>query len=496
MENKITYKKTIKQFAIIENDFDDLLFIFKKYNKIKKYIYSRYSGINSILTIKNSNKNIRDVWMKNGMIDSWSINRRYVRSAISDATSNIKSIWSNLKNTIKKHINNDKNLSNDDKHYIRYVLKSDEIFYDILNHKEINVSDKFNGLNKTKLNVYIRRITRLYKPNISNPKNLTMNLENEIYSYKNGYINIMGLVKNKRLSFKVNTNNVFNGTINLKLNDDKRLTISRAINCKCKDIELSDNIIGIDKNFINVIDTSNETSYGIGLNKLQIEYANEIKDKNKKRNYYHSKIKELRKSGTEVSKIENINKNNLGKKKYFKTKNRHKEGIKNIINKGLNEFILTEKPKIIGCEDISFTYSKHRNRIKEQGGSGRGKKVNLYLNQWMKGYINDRLIFKATQNNIELRYVNAAYTSQTCSISGHLGVRVGEWFYSESSRGGVYSGYNSAKIIKGRVFDNEITLGMSPIKVKAIIERRLVDKNSINKPNQPRPIEGANYPNV
>jgi hypothetical protein len=487
LNNNNTYKKNIKQFAYVDDSINELVHIFTKYNNVKNYVYSRYSGIKSIKLLSNSNKFIRDEWMKNNTINSWGINKRYVRSAISDATSNIKSMWSNLKNSIRKHINNDKKLSDNEKHYIRYVLKCDDCYYDILNHIPNEVNDKFNGLNKTKLNNYIRRITRLYKPNIGKSKSFSMKLEEEVYSYKNGFINIMSLTKGKRLSFKTNTVKQFKGTINLILKD-KVLTISKAEDCIIKKINENTNIIGIDKNFINVIDTSNETSYGEGLNDIQKEYSNIISNKTKKRNEYYSKIKELKKENTEDSliKINNIIKNNLGKIKFNKVKNKHKDTIKKVINKAINDFIEIEKPKVIVCEDISFTYSKHKNRIKKQEGKGRGKKVNLYLGQWMKGYLNDRLEYKSIINRIELKYVNAAYTSQTCNLTGLFGVRRGELFYPEGSKEGVYSGYNSAKIIRCRLEDKEISLKTPPYMVKAILQKRLSDNNTkvLNRANQ------------
>ena len=39
------------------------------------------------------------------------------------------------------------NLSNEDKHYIRYVLKADKLYQDILTHKNIDIPKMFEDKN-------------------------------------------------------------------------------------------------------------------------------------------------------------------------------------------------------------------------------------------------------------------------------------------------------------------------------------------------------------
>ena len=55
------------------------------------------------------------------------------------------------------------------------------------------------------------------------------------------------------------------------------------------------------------------------------------------------------------------------------------------------------------------------------------RSLNRRLGRWLKGYLQERLAYKAELNGVELKVVSAAYTSQTCPRC---------WFTSEKNRRG------------------------------------------------------------
>ncbi len=55
------------------------------------------------------------------------------------------------------------------------------------------------------------------------------------------------------------------------------------------------------------------------------------------------------------------------------------------------------------------------------------RSLNRRLSRWLKGYLHERLTYKAELNGVELKVVSAAYTSQTCP---------GCWFASANNRNG------------------------------------------------------------
>jgi hypothetical protein len=483
MINNSTYQKTVKQYGVIEdkNLLDELLFIMGKCVNVKNYIFSRYSGVGSILLIKNSRKYIRNEWTNSGFIDDWSINRRFVRNSIESAIPNIKSNWSNLKNKIRPLISKNENFNDVEKHYLFTILKSDTLLYQVLNCLPVNGLDKkFDDLDKIKLNKFLSRIIRNKKSEIPRQKSMSMMIDNEMYSYKGDYLLIMGLVKGQRIPIKINTKDRFTGNLIIKYNPDRNIfSIHKTIEPKVKENTFNVNEIGVDKNFINVLDTSSENSYGEGLNKILTTYTNHFSEKNKKRQPYHVLIKELKNTiknsnnpeeiKTCQQKINNINKFNLGKKKYNKKQNSLKEEVRKITNSAINKFIDEEKPTLVFIEDLTF---------QSKGGKKYNKKVKLLLTTWTKGLVRERMDYKFNVNSIEKKEINPAYTSQVCCSCDHFGERKNDLFYclnEHCSNKGVPSGYNAAKMILGRGHDNEIILKMNPKKVRAIIEKRQLD---------------------
>ena len=322
-----------------------------------------------------------------------------------------------------------------------------------------------------------------------------MMIDNEMYGYSKDKkeIFITGNTKGKRLGLKLTTNQAFTGTIRITIQYNV-ITIHKAIKAKTNPIheeDVPELTIGVDKNYTNMLDTSTDKSYGEEFGKMQTEITHELKEKNDKRNKYRTQIKNLTENAVEQPK--NAKKNNkkiaivlfnLGNKKYDREKNRHDENKRKIMNSGIKKFYKEEKPTDVITEDLSAVIKSNKPRTKNN------KHI---LSSWNKGEIQKRIDYKALEYEIEVRKINAAYTSQTCSC-GHFGTRVGETFYCDdascvNSRG-VYSGHEAARQILARDSDPEITLKTGYKKVKEILKKRLIDSNetrSQSEPNQPRP---------
>lgn len=366
-----------------------------------------------------------------------------------------------------KHIKDEKH-----RHLMFYVLKSNSLLFNVLNNIPIDVKGFDEIPNKQLIYNRIKTIIRKYKTIIPYSNKLSMQLDESMYKYKNGYIYIMSNVKGKRLKLKVNTNVEFKGNIRVNINKNT-ITISKAIDTKHKNINFLSDSIGIDKNFINCIDTNTENSYGINFNKQITIFSDSLQEQNTKRQYYKSKVYKLRNldnpTAKDKLKIENIIKYNLGDVKYNKKKNRLKENLRKLINKSINETINTEKPKEIVIENLNFTSKRKKYN----------KRTNRLLNTWFKGELNNRIKYKTTQYNINLIEVNAAYTSQECSLCHHIGEKRKDIFYCSNSNcmnnKGVHSGHEAAKVILQRKSDHNIKLFHTPYIVKNILQKRMVE---------------------
>ena len=374
-------------------------------------------------------------------------------------------------------------------HLIFYILKNREILHSILTkNNDFVLPSTFNDtLYKEDIYKYIRRVIRRLKPTISKGRSTSMQLDKDMYNYKNGFIYITTREKGKRIKLKVNTNKVFKGNLRLHIEKD-RLIISKGIQTKIKINEYTENKIGLDKNYIDAVYSSSGEYYGKGLNTVQKTYTDKINEKDKKRQPYYNKIKEYKKQEQtpEIkSQIQNIYNNNLGKVKRNKMTNRYKEEIRKKINSGLNQLIEKENPTKIVHEDLKRTF-KSKKKF--------SKRVNNLLSSWCKGLIQERMDYKAKQNSIETSPINPAFTSQECPFCHRPGERKGDMFYCHPCLGdeGVPSGFIAALNIYQRDGDKDITL-KTPYKVVGnILNKRLVDKKvetsrffgePINKPN-------------
>lgn len=470
-------KKTIKQFAFLnvpqnKEVLSDLKQIADNYSDAKNYFYSRFSGIGSYNKLFYFRSDIRDVLVseiKNENKYNFNLPARYWKCALDEVVSNIKSSWANSLTTVRKALRCKGNLTDKELHYLNYILKSRELLHNVLNKIQFEVPEKINygGLDFKHLNRLLRRTVRCYKPAIPyTHKKDNFTIDSDMYTYKDGFLEIQSLKTGKRVKLKVNTDNQFKTTLKIILTED-RICIHSQIDVKLKRLEQEndglDHVIGIDKNYENVIATSNGNVYGEGINKLFNEYTDYVVNSEKNRNKLRALIKKLKVKGDD-KKVERIKVNNLGNKKITRGKNRKKEQFKSLINQSLNQFIDNEKPVEIVNEQLTFTANRNN----------RNKKAAHKLNSWVKGYIRERIEYKSHQHGIVLTEINAAYTSQTCCLCGHfLGSRSnGDMFYCPNCGRGVLAHLNAASNIRSRKQDAEIKLHQPPKVVYDILIKR------------------------
>ena len=90
------------------------------------------------------------------------------------------------------------------------------------------------------------------------------------------------------------------------------------------------------------------------------------------------------------------------------------------------------------------------------------------MSSWCKGYIDERIAYKSELNNVEVTYINPAYTSQICSECGMLGKRNFKVFICEKC-GRKDADRNAAKNILKRKDMKNITVYTSVKNVKNIL---------------------------
>ena len=476
-------KRTIKQYnknSIAKEQLEELNLIAKKYTNVVNYFYSRYSGIASYSDIFFHRQKIRDkIVAEISEVDlyNFGLPARYWKSALDDAISGIKSNWSNSLIGVKKCLRNKGTLSDHELHYLNYILKAKSLLYSVLNCEPFEVPEKINypELNTYYLNGLLRRTVRQFKRSIPySHKGRSFLIDTSMYDYDGDSILIQGLTSGKRIRIPVNTEVRFDKSIRVII-DGNRIRLHSQIEAKQKDYSQEslgvinpdyDRVVGIDKNYENVIASSNGNVYGDGINKLYNKYTDTVTEQGKKRAPLWKLVRKLEGDGNQA-KADRVRKNNLGSKKMDRRKGSIKEGFKSMINQSLDCFIEGERPIEVVVEQLTFSSPK-------KGKNRYSKKSRHKMSGWVKGYIQERITFKGYINKIKITEVNAAYTSQVCHKCNHYqGSRSkGDRLHCQFCGEGVLTHSNSAIVVRQRRDDKEINLHTSPKEVEKILLSR------------------------
>lgn len=440
-----------------------------KFRNNRNYFYSRYNGINNLINSHKLFDTKKQIVSNEKLVKTFNLPARYWKIALLNCLSDIKTEWSNTKRRIKSNIFKNSNMTEEERVFMFSILKNNETLEKCLKYKKLDeyYYTKFKELIpkfKTLLNK-IRRYVRNCKgktPYTNKVKLLY--LDSGLYSYKDNFINISTLEKNKRISIKVNDNRIFKTNLIIKW-DENRLRIISTKKYESIPNEFIKNEIGIDKGIKNLISTSSGNIYGKNIfNKIFKKLEKQFnKDKNRQRIFQYMKNLEDNK------KIENIRNNNLTSIKRNKFMKKTKTFGKNIINREIKKLIKEEKPTLIVKELLNF--KNPNNKV--------SKKFRNRLNKWYSGYINEKIELECNKLEIDFIDVNPAYTSQICSNCGNFGKRNGEIFICKNC-GTKHADINAAINILKRKDIKKINLYTKKEKVKKILKKGEASFNNNN----------------
>ena len=436
------------------------------YASSKNYFGSRYSGPKSLILLKKHRQLIRDVLMQTDIPEQFKLSARYWKLALDESVSGIKSEWSNTKNRIKKAASQNPNISKEEKHYINFVLRWNDILSAILCRQPFKRPDKMPDIgDRTEvIHQLIRRYVRNYKGKAPIAKRkVSFMVDAAMYQYHmiDGvlYLEIAGIAKNKRIRLKLHDHNRHTGNLRIVLSGN-RVIINATTPVKTIKMHPENRILGIDKGYTSLFATSTDHQYGVKLGSLLSAETERLNNKNRIRNQIWAQMDTLTKKG-ELEKAERIRQNNFGVIKKNRQNHRFEEKTKSYINQTIYELIQNERPDVLITEELTFTYWQKK----------LPKKVKRKLTRWMKGYIQERLEFISGCQGIHVILVNPAYTSQICHQCGTFGKRAGKIFTCPT-HGKIDADLNAAHNIEARHFDRQIKLTTPYKKVKTILEKR------------------------
>ena len=454
-------KRTVKIKASCSNKEDEILLIGTIQRNIKNYVWSRYSGIGSLL--KQSGWTIRDELIQEDLL-SKKITKTFSRTAIEKSASTIKSNWTRTKKSVKKAIAQNENLTEDDKHYLFLCLKHTPTLYNILNYKKIDyTTDYFKDLKVDvhRLNNLLRRYIRRYKTKAHTNK-ANVILPSSLYKFNpcNNDFTLTGKKRNSKVKITL-IGNVpkLKGTLELVKNQKSNqyylhVPLDRIINKKKMTDESE--ILGLDVGITDLITLSNGSIYGANSAELFYNLSDNLVNKNRSRLFSYKQKLEKRivieqdqsKKSILEQKLRNLEENNLGFKKRSSKIGKYKSRIVSHINCELNKMVKEENIEEIVREDLNWS-SKRKNVNRKQRNR---------FSTWSKGVLLERLSVKLAEKGIKETIVNPAYTSQVCCKCNHLGSRKGKEFKCSNCNLSIDADFNASINIKERKFISEINI--------------------------------------
>lgn len=378
---------------------------------VSNYVYQRYGSIKSLNKIY-PGYTVQNEMTASGLREKLNLPTVYFYPAVFNALREIKTQWAHVKRKIYSAVNKNERFTPEDKHYLRFAIKVDGCFENILNGKPVAVPEemmpKYESIisdlqedsreRMRNLNRYLCRQVRKNLCELHTEKFLYFSVWERGYRYgeaENEHgktchgIFLTTKEHRKRIFIPLTDCNKYNGVLDIKLKPEKSsIEIIAPLFVKVKKHKDYINEIGISLGLWDMITTDTGNVYGSKFGKLQKEISEYT-------------VSEWRTYGKE---------NNFGRKKYLVRREKLEASLKNYINMEINRMFAEEKPKKIYMAKLP------RNPGMEKGEGG-----NSYLlKAWKKGYVTERLQWKCGQNSIEIIEVFGNGLSRECSACGTI----------------------------------------------------------------------------
>ena len=205
-----------------------------------------------------------------------------------------------------------------------------------------------------------------------------------------------------------------------------------------------DQVLGVDKGYTEAFTDSNGQAHGLGFGAVMTQYSDTVAATGKQRNKLHALEKKHRMAGRLV-KADRIKHHNLGCKKIDARRQRAQKQLRTIVFQSAHT--LVNKAAVVVSEDLTSPIAKKQ----------RWRNFNRKMSSWAKGTLAEAMDSVCMQRKAKHVLVNAAYTSQTDSVTGLLkGKRVADKFYRENGDV-LQADHNAALNVLARLGDSEIS---------------------------------------
>ena len=427
---KDTLYKVVHQYnkdPISKEDMRKLQEVGADYAKVKNYVYQRYGGIHSLSKIY-PGYTVQNEMAESGLREQLKMPSVYFYLAIFDALRDIKIQWSKTKMKVLRRVNANGDMSKEEKRFLYYVLRVNNVFEAILNGAAPKLPEdmkrKYDALSSCvgvkKLENYLRRQVRKYPLKLHTNTEDRFSMTERAYRYGEHGIYISVKEKRKRIFIPLTDNNRYSRQLSVRLYPEAGdMVISLPIKVSAKRHNSYTKHVGASMGAHTMLTTDEGHTYGEGLGKYQAELSGWLRGQADQYCQNHHA--------------------NPGRKKYEGRKHKKEEQLYSYMNQELNRFLRTEKPKAIYIP-----------RYPAMGAAGAVKGINYHAAGWQKGYVRKRLTQKCQEHSIELVEVFAKGISSQCSQCGASGQTRGLQFFCPSCGNQMDKKENAARNAKKR----------------------------------------------
>lgn len=380
-----------------------LLEVAEDYRKVKNYVYERFGGIGSLGKLY-PGYTVQNEMTASGLREQLGTPSVYFYLAIYDALGDIKGLWTQTKTKVAKLITKNENFTEEEKHYLRFVMKVNNAFDAVLNQRPMELSKDLQrqyemlieSVDFEKLNRYLRRQVRKYHGKLHTERADGFSISERAYRYADHGIYISIKEKRKRVFVPLTDQNQYVCQSYIKLYPAEcKMEIKVPVTVEVHRHRDYQNRVGIAFGIYTMLTTDEGHCYGEELGKYQIAYSDWMRMQAK--SYSRNK------------------KENPGRKKYRAKKQRMEERLHSYINQELNRFLREEKPETV-----------YLVKPPKSQASGGNKRINDSVSKWQRGYIRSRLLQKCKEHSVEIVEVLGKDISNTCSHCGEICARK-EW---------------------------------------------------------------------
>lgn len=419
MSEREIITKTVWQYTkpLPEETIEFLKEIASDYGKIKNYVYKRYSGIKSLTKLARAFDIMGEV-RRSGIRTQLNLPSSYFDPAVVEAVADIKGMWGALKNKLGMLITSNENLNNDDRIYLRTVLKLDKIYAAILCREEYEMPKKAQGLDidVERLNSLLCRLTRkhLSKPETSGKE--CFSIATSGYAYRDGALWIASKTAGRRMPLPLKDERTCDRQIRICVKKDCA-ALALPVDAKIRKHQDYAGTVYIHIGYRDMFTLSNGNVYGGALGEMSSKETQRLMEKNRERARMRSLYRRSMDDG-DPKRADCIKSNNLGTQKYDRQKEKERAKTQAFINTEINRMLEAEKPeRIVITKPVSVGKKKLPT-----------KSANRKMSRSFGGYARERLAYKCRVNSITLVEINSKGTGIACSCCKAEGKRDADGF--------------------------------------------------------------------